>query len=64
MATNWVREALTTGRFQWREADKDFPTRIWYRSAYDGRCWTGFCVNTVAGQYKGWPIEEDEFDAL
>jgi hypothetical protein len=58
-ATLWVREALTLGQLLYREADKDFPWLIWYREA-NGHLWMGQCVNSVLGQYKGWPIDEEQ----
>jgi hypothetical protein len=60
MATNWVRQALREGQLRYFEADKDFPKRLWYRDPSDGQVWTGLCVNGVLGQYKGWPIDEEE----
>lgn len=58
-ATGWVREALRSDQLRYFEGDKDFPKRVWYRDG-TGQLWTGFCVNGVLGQYKGWPIEEEE----
>ena len=31
VATEWVREALTTGQMRWYEGDQDFPNHIWYK---------------------------------
>jgi hypothetical protein len=59
MASGWVKAALRLGQLRYYEADQDFPKRIWYRDD-SGQLWFGFCVNSVQGQYKGWPIEEDE----
>lgn len=59
MATAWVQAALREGKQRYYEGDKDFPKRLWYRDG-DGHVWTGFCVNSVLGQYKGWPIDEEE----
>lgn len=59
-ATAWVRAALAAGQMKYLEADKDFPARIWYREAEIGQIWMGYCVNSIAGEYKGWPISEDE----
>lgn len=58
-ATEWVREALRLGQFRYYEADQDFPNHIWYRDA-DGQVWFGRCINRLQGQYKGWPIDEEE----
>jgi hypothetical protein len=58
-ATDWLRQALRAGQLRFYEGDKDFPKRVWYRDDA-GQVWTGFCVNGVLGQYKGWPIDEEE----
>jgi len=58
-ATAWVQKALAAGTFTYTEADKVYPKHIWHR-ADDGSCWMGFCINTILGQYKGWPVEESE----
>jgi hypothetical protein len=57
-ATAWVRAAIERGQFEFFEADQDFPKHVWYQA--DGRGWFGFCINPAAGEYKGWPMEEDE----
>ncbi len=62
-ATGWVRDALSTGRYRFLDADRDYPGRVWYRDS-DGRVWIGYCINTVRGQYKGWPITEEERRAV
>jgi len=59
-ATRWVQAALTAGQLRYYEGDKDFPARIWYREATTGRLWIGRCVNSIVGQYKCWPGEEEE----
>ncbi len=59
-ATHWVRASLDAGQYRYLEGDKTFPGRIWYREPDSGQLWMGYCVNTVQGQYKGWPIAEDE----
>lgn len=61
-ATNWVREAIKRGQYEFFEGDKDFPKHIWYEA--DGVGWFGFCINSILGEYKGWPLEEDERRAL
>jgi hypothetical protein len=63
VATGWVRIALRLGQGRYYEANQDFPKHIWYT---DDCCqvWFGFCVNSVQGQYKGWPIGEDERVAI
>lgn len=59
MATRWVQEALSAARIRFYEGDKVFPKHIWHRDEH-GRLWFGFCVNSVQGQYKGWPIDEED----
>ena len=61
-ATTWVRAAIESAQFTFLEGDQDFPKHIWYQA--DARGWFGFCVNSAAGEYKGWPLEEDERLAL
>jgi hypothetical protein len=62
-ATTWVRQALLGRNVKYLEGDKDFPSRIWCRDE-DGQFWIGYCINGVLGQYKGWPVEEDECRAV
>lgn len=64
MASGWVQEALRSGRYRFLEADQAFPSRIWYKQPETGQLWLGYCINTVAGHYKGWPIEEAERHAI
>ena len=63
VATCWVQAALTAGRLVFLEGDKDYPAKIWHRDE-TGRLWFGRCVNSVLGQYKGWPIDEEERDEI
>ena len=58
----WVREAILTGRFRFVEGDNLFPKHIWHVDA-DGQGWQGRCVNSVQGQYKGWPARPEEIAA-
>jgi hypothetical protein len=58
-ATGWVQDALRLGQFRLYEGDKTYPKHIWYRDAA-GQHWFGFCVNGIAGTYKGWPIDGSE----
>ncbi len=62
-ATEWVQKALTSGDVRYFEGDDLYPSRIWYKDSM-GRWWIGFCFNTTLGQYKGWPADESEVDAL
>lgn len=57
-ATQWVRHAIANGQYQYYEGDKDFPKKVWHCA--DGCIWCGFCTNQGQGQYKGWPIEQQE----
>lgn len=57
-ATEWVRGAITAGQYKFIEADKRFPKKIWFEA--DGKIWCGLCTNSESGQYKGWPIDEEE----
>lgn len=57
-ATEWVRQAIINGQYRFHEADQEFPKKIWHRA--NGRIWFGLCVNPSSGEYKGWPIEEQE----
>ena len=61
-ATRWVRTAIAEGQYKFVQADQKYPKRIWYRAA--GTVWEGWCINTQAGEYKGWPIREEERDAI
>jgi hypothetical protein len=61
-ATIWVREALKLGQMRFFDGDKDFPKRIWCSA--DGQIWVGYLVNSGNGEYKGWPIDEDEQSAI
>ena len=62
LATTWLRGAIVAGQYRFVEADRDFPKRVWFEAR--GRIWCGFCVNSTAGDYKGWPIDEDERRAV
>lgn len=58
-ATQWVQAAIANGQYRFFEADKGFPKKIWHRA--DGRIWCGMCLNQGQGEYKGWPIDEQEW---
>ena len=54
----WLREALARGTFggYW---EGNFPRYVWYKSGnivYEARL-----VNSEAGEYKGYPLDEDEW---
>jgi hypothetical protein len=64
-ATMWVQEAIKAQQFDPTDWST-FPRHIWYRDE-NGQFWEGFLTNSGAGssprgQYKGWPIEEREWD--
>ncbi len=58
-ATAWVRSALALEQFRHYDGDKLYPRHIWHKDDV-GQYWFGFCINGIAGSYKGWPIEETE----
>jgi hypothetical protein len=58
-ATKWVQSALKAGQYKFYEGDKDYPKKVWFRDE-GGQVWFGLCVNSILGQYKGWPIDEEE----
>jgi hypothetical protein len=60
-ATAWVKAAIRSGRYRFLEGDGEFPKHVWYRVA--GQAWFGYCLNTAVGEYKGWPLENDDTDA-
>ncbi len=60
-ATAWIKAAIRSGRYRYLEGDGDFPKHVWYRVR--GQPWFGYCINSMAGDYKGWPLEHDEPDA-
>lgn len=59
-ATAWVQDALRAGRLRFYEGDQVFPKKIWYLDQETGQYWFGYCINTVSGEYKGWPTDEDD----
>ena len=58
-ATGWVRQAITAGQYRFVDGDRDFPKHVWLRDS-DGQVWYGRCLNRARGEYKGWPIDEEE----
>lgn len=61
-ATEWVRRAIAAGQCRFVAADKVYPKNVWYGA--EGRIWFGYCINSTAGEYKGWPISEEERDEI
>lgn len=62
-ATDWIREAIAQGCFLFVDGDKDFPKHVW-RKDVEGQDWIGRCVNSVLGEYKGWPAGPGDIAAL
>ncbi len=49
-------------QYKFVQADQVFPKKVWYKAS--GQVWFGYCINTQSGEYKGWPISEEERDAV
>ena len=58
-ATRWIREAIGNGQCRFVDGDGRFPKHIWHTDD-DGGHWRGLCVNPEQGEYKGWPVTEEE----
>lgn len=56
--TEWLRAAITAGNFSslW---EGDFPRYVWHREG--GLVYEGRLVNRQLGQYKGYPLRQDEW---
>lgn len=55
--TEWLRSAILSGQIG-SPVEGEFPRYVWYRhndTLYEGRL-----VNKESGQYKGYPLGEDE----
>lgn len=71
-ANRWLSEAILAGQYLFVEGDQRFPKKVWYRQIQEGtpgrekedQIWMGWCFNTAAGEYKGWPINKAERDAV
>ncbi|MDE2728613.1 MAG: hypothetical protein OXI19_11370 [Gemmatimonadota bacterium] len=61
-ATYWVRQAIAEGNCHFAQGDKRYPKKIWIEA--DGVIWAGLCTNSELGQYKGWPSNKEERDAI
>ena len=61
-ATEWVRNAIQEGKCRFFFGDKRFPKKIWFEA--EQTIWTGLCVNSELGQYKGWPSTREQRDAI
>lgn len=55
--TQWLRQALRDGDMggEWEE---NYPHFVWIRR--DDRRYEGRLVNKSLGQYKGYPLDDDE----
>ena len=65
LATGWVRNAIANRQFDEKDWRNGFPRKVWHRDN-NGQYWYGILTNQGAGsnpkgQYKGWPIDEDEW---
>ena len=64
-ATDWVREALRRGQYKFEDVPKGaYPRWIWYRDPETKQAWLGLCINVVGGTYKGWPVDDGEYDGI
>lgn len=57
MASPWLRESVRKGQFgaQW---EGSFPRYVWV--LHDSTWYEGRLVNRGLGEYKGYPLKEDE----
>ena len=62
-ATKWLQTAISRCQFVFVEGDKRFPKHVWYVDS-DGQGWAGRCINSVSGEYKGWPVGVDEMNRM
>lgn len=62
-ATEWLQKAISRHQFVFVEGDKRFPKHVWYVDS-EGQGWAGRCINSVSGEYKGWPISVDEMNRM
>jgi hypothetical protein len=65
-ATEWVQQAIRHRHFDPTKWDGDFPRDIWHQDEH-GVYWQGRLTQRGAGdnpqgEYKGWPITEDEWN--
>ena len=58
-ATEWVRSAIANGHYRFSEGDQAFPKKVWHHAV--GKIWYGLISNPGKGEYKGWPIEDEEW---
>jgi hypothetical protein len=55
--TQWLRAGITRGNVgaPW---DASFPRYVWYR--VDGITYEARLINSESGEYKGWPLRDEE----
>ena len=58
-ATLWIREAIRNRQCRFVDGDGQFPKHVWHTDD-GGEHWHGRCVNSEKGEYKGWPVTEEE----
>ena len=58
----WVRNAIRANQLKFVPGDRAFPRRVWFESR--DRIWYGRCTDPAAGEYKGWPICEEDRDEI
>ena len=56
--TQWLREGLLNGHAGGC-IEGNFPRYVWYR--VDGLCFEGRLTNQTLGEYKGYPIQVEEW---
>ena len=58
MITEWLRDAIRRGATgtPW---EGTFPRYVWYK--HEETVFEGRLVNRVTGEYKGYPLERDEW---
>ncbi len=65
-ATHWVQTAIRKSQFDPTIWDGDFPRSIWHRDD-NGQYWHGRLTKAggadAPAEYKGWPIDQDEWHA-
>lgn len=57
-ANRWIQLAIKAGNYVFVESDQKYPKKVWFEAA--GKRWCGVCINTAAGEYKGWPSNDME----
>lgn len=58
-ATIWVQRAICAEQYKFIRGESPFPRYVWYKDP-SGQVWLGRCFNPASGEYKGWPISEEE----